>query len=306
MNDVSQAEDYLKSLTVLYVEDEDEAREQFTRFLNRLVGVLITAKDGAEGVAAYHAHHPQLVITDIQMPNLDGLAMCHEIRKADESVPFIILTAHEQIDYLRESINLHVDRYLTKPVEGMKLYEILLDCALHLGKDAALQSAACSDPLTGLANRRALADRFMEEKNKAERHGTPISLVIADIDHFKLVNDSYGHQAGDIILKAVAQAFRMSLRKEDICGRWGGEEFLIILPSTTGEAAMQVAEKLRIAVGELVTRWERENLMVTVSLGVAPFRPGMMLEDCVRHADEALYRAKSGGRNKVELAASFS
>ncbi len=222
MNDAQQARQCLKNITVLYVEDEDEAREQFTQFLNRLVGVLITAKDGAEGLAAFHEHKPQLIITDIQMPNMDGIAMCHEIRKVDSSVPIIILTAFEQIDYLKESINLHVDRYLTKPVEGQMLYDILLDCARQLEEDTALHNAANSDPLTGLANRRELMNRFAAEKNKAERHGTPLSLLIGDIDHFKRVNDNYGHLAGDQILKAVAQNFKACLRREDICGRWGG------------------------------------------------------------------------------------
>jgi diguanylate cyclase (GGDEF)-like protein len=302
MNAGTPDKEYLKSLTVLYVEDEEDAREQFTLFLGRIVGKLVVARDGAEGLEAFHTHHPSVIITDILMPNVDGLTMAGEIRKSDRKAQIILLTAFEDVDYLKRSINVGVSRYVTKPVNGFQLHETLLECAHALLAEEALQRAARSDHLTGIANRWEIMRRFDAEKGRAERHGTPLSVIIADIDHFKSINDTFGHTAGDRVLRSVAHAITSSIRVEDVCGRWGGEEFLLLLPDTDLDAAATVAEKLRQAVSELVIQWEGENIAVTMSMGVAQFRPGMTLDECLHPADQALYRAKTGGRNRVELA----
>lgn len=303
MNACTPDQEYLKSLTVLYVEDEEDAREQFTQFLRRIVGMLIVARDGAEGLEAYHSHHPHIIITDIQMPNMDGLTMAREIRHSDRNVQILLLTAFEDVDYLKRSINVGVDKYVTKPVNGFQLHETLLECAHSLLAEEALQCAARTDHLTGIANRWEFMSRFTSEKGRAERHGTPLSIIIADIDHFKSVNDTFGHNAGDRVLRSVANAISSSIRVEDTCGRWGGEEFLLLLPDTNLDAAATVAEKLRQAVSELVIPWEGESIAITMSMGVGQFRPGMTLDECIQPADHALYRAKTGGRNRVELAA---
>ena len=123
MDSATQDQEYLKKLTVLYVEDEDDVREQFTVFLKRFVGVLVTARDGVEGIEAHQAYQPDIIITDIIMPNMDGLTMIQEIRKFDNDIPIIVLTAFEQVDYLKRSINIGVDKYVTKPVNGFQLQE---------------------------------------------------------------------------------------------------------------------------------------------------------------------------------------
>ena len=124
-----QDQDFLKTLTVLFVEDDEDARDQFTEFLTRPVGKLITAANGAEGLEAFHRYRPQIVVTDIQMPVMDGLAMAMEIRETDPAVPIIVVTAFEQTNYLRRAINIGIDKYVTKPVNSYLLYECLLDCA---------------------------------------------------------------------------------------------------------------------------------------------------------------------------------
>ena len=302
MNSDSNAREYLKGLTVLYVEDDDDTREQFSKFLTRIAGTVIIAKNGAEGLAAYHAHHPRIIITDIQMPVMDGLGMTREIRKSDTSACIIVLTAYEQVDYLKTSINVGVTRYVTKPVDGMTLHETLLECAHSLMAEDALKNAAFTDPLTGLLNRRETIHRFNSEKSASERHGTPLSIIIADIDHFKKINDSFGHNAGDKILKSVADTLSSLIRSEDICGRWGGEEFLLILPRIYVKAAAMVAEKLRLAVSRQATEWQGDMLTVTISLGVGAFKPGKDLESCIHLADAALYRSKANGRNRYTIA----
>ncbi|MDD5287486.1 MAG: diguanylate cyclase [Desulfuromonadaceae bacterium] len=302
MNADIQDQEFLKSLKILYVEDEEDTREQFGKFLTRISKVLITAEDGSEGLEAYREQSPDIIITDIHTPNMDGLDMVREIRKLDKSVPIIIMTAFEQIDYLKRSINMGVDKYVTKPVNGSELYETVLDCARRLLAEKKLLSAAGTDPLTGLINRRELMNRFMSEKGRAERHGTPFCVIIADIDHFKNVNDTFGHIAGDRILSGVADTLTSSVRTEDILGRFGGEEFLLILPETDLDAATVVAEKIRSAVSDLETEWEGKTISVTISMGVVKFKPGMGMDECIQPADHALYRAKTGGRNRFVVA----
>ncbi len=304
MDSATQDQEYLKKLTVLYVEDEDDVREQFTVFLKRLVGVLVTARDGVEGIEAHQAYQPDIIITDILMPNMDGLTMIQEIRKFDNDIPIIVLTAFEQVDYLKRSINIGVDKYVTKPVNGFQLQETLIDCAHKLMAEATLQNAARTDLLTGLANRWELMNHFNAEKSRAERQQSPLSIIIADIDHFKVVNDTFGHLAGDRVLKNVADTIRSSIRAEDVCGRWGGEEFLIMLPKVDLEKAIIVAEKLRSTINSMITEWADEAILVTISMGVAKFTPGMSMDECIKPADDALYRAKDNGRNRFEVARS--
>jgi len=134
-----QDQDYLKTLTVLFVEDDEDARDQFTEFLTRPVGKLITAVNGAEGLEAFRRYRPQIVVTDIQMPVMDGLAMSMEIRDVDPAVPIIVVTAFEQVNYLRRAINIGIDKYVTKPVNSYLLYECLLDCAHRLRAEEQLK-----------------------------------------------------------------------------------------------------------------------------------------------------------------------
>lgn len=303
MSDTTPDQDYLKQLTLLYVEDEEDARQQFNEFLERFVGTLLVAKDGSEGLAAFLEHRPPIIITDIQMPVMDGLVMAGEIRKVDRAVKIIVLTAFEQVDYLKSSINIGVNKYITKPVNGFKLHATLLECAAELRAEETLHHAASTDLLTGLANRRTLMNRFEAEKSRAGRYNTALSVIIVDIDLFKSVNDSYGHLAGDRILQAVATTLVNKVRTEDVCGRWGGEEFLVLLANTDLAGAVQVAEKLRMAVNDLTTDWEGTSIAVTISLGVGEFKPGMSMDECINPADTALYRAKQNGRNRVEQAA---
>jgi diguanylate cyclase len=163
---------------------------------------------------------------------------------------------------------------------------------------ARLEVTARTDLLTGLANRWKIMEQLEAEQSRAERHGSTFSILIADLDHFKLINDTYGHLAGDRVLKAIADCFSGSLRGEDFCGRWGGEEFLIVLPETGLQQACQVAEKLIAGVRQTSVVWEQQRLGVTVSVGVGSFRQGMSLDACIKLADDAMYVAKREGRDR--------
>jgi len=160
-----------------------------------------------------------------------------------------------------------------------------------------LDAAMRTDYLTGLMNRRAFFDRVDSERSRAKRHGRPLSIIISDIDEFKLVNDRHGHAAGDAVLRLMASVLLASLRQEDLCVRWGGEEFLVLLPDTDIAGAAAAAEKLRAAVESAVTRFESKEIRVTLSAGAAENR-GEEVEDTIRVADEALLQAKRSGRNR--------
>lgn len=164
-----------------------------------------------------------------------------------------------------------------------------------------LEHASHTDYLTGLANRRAMYDILAAEYNRASRHGGTFAVVMLDFDKFKEINDSYGHDVGDRILVAAAGAVRAQLRKEDSFARWGGEEFMALFPETDRQAAFQAAEKLRELIAGVTVEADGATIRPTASLGVAVFRPGEALADCIKRADEALRLAKHSGRNRTVL-----
>ena len=168
---------------------------------------------------------------------------------------------------------------------------------------ARLEIVARTDLLTGLANRWEIMARLESEQSRTKRYGTTFSLLICDLDYFKEINDTFGHCAGDKMLKAIADLLRSALRSEDFCGRWGGEEFLIMLPETGREQASLVAEKLLSAVRDIRVPWEEQVISVTMSAGVGEFRQGMSLDQCIKLVDDALYTAKNSGRDRYLLAA---
>ncbi|MDD2851270.1 MAG: diguanylate cyclase [Desulfuromonadaceae bacterium] len=166
---------------------------------------------------------------------------------------------------------------------------------------ARLEVVARTDLLTGLSNRWEIMARLEAEQSRSNRYGTTFSLLICDLDFFKEINDTYGHSAGDKVLKAVADSLRLSLRNEDFCGRWGGEEFLILLPETGLTQAGVVAEKLLAAVRDVRVPWEERAISVTMSAGVGEFKTGMSIDQCIKQVDDALYSAKHSGRDRFLL-----
>nr|WP_269089901.1 GGDEF domain-containing protein [Aquabacterium fontiphilum] len=165
-----------------------------------------------------------------------------------------------------------------------------------------LRLQACTDPLTQLRNRRFAMEVAQHEAAVFERGGRPLALLLCDIDHFKRINDQHGHDAGDAVLRAVAQALREGVREIDHVARWGGEEFLVLLPGTEVAEAEQVADRLREAVQRLEAGPRAGALAVTMTFGVSVLRPGEGVEQALARADQALYRGKEAGRNRVILA----
>ncbi|WP_243438565.1 diguanylate cyclase domain-containing protein [Fundidesulfovibrio soli] len=168
-----------------------------------------------------------------------------------------------------------------------------------------LELLARTDLLTGLANRWEMTHRLEAEHNRMQRHSSELTLILGDVDHFKQVNDTYGHQCGDAVLRNVATLMQTHLRAEDLCARWGGEEFMILLPETGVEAASNVAKKLGELVRDTPTRWNGSSITVTMSFGIASVHPGSDLDKAISTADDALYEAKAQGRDRAVTASTL-
>ena len=415
----------LSRLHILVVEDDRFAREQMTLLLSRFAGRISAAGDGGQGLEVFSRERPDIVVTDISMPHMDGLDMAAAIKKQDRSVPVVLVTAHNDTEFFLRSIDIGIDGYVVKPVDAeallgllarhamvllearaadarSRLFQFTLDinpnfiltlqggeldyvnrtfldflgaadmeglkAGHHAGSvleidgrrhDAAdfswaariearqdvthqavftrageeagtertflLSTAdfpeldrrvltftditrlaeerrqliirAATDALTGIANRAGIDEALSRERHRAARHGVPLCGTMFDIDHFKIINDTHGHPAGDAVLAALSRLVAEHIRANDILGRYGEEEFLIVAPEIGLSEGLALAERLRAAIeAHLFPAAGR----VTCSFGVAALRPGELARALVSRADEALYRAKEAGRNRVE------
>jgi diguanylate cyclase (GGDEF)-like protein len=168
--------------------------------------------------------------------------------------------------------------------------------------NASLKETSVTDALTGIGNRRMLLERMKSEMARAERVDRPFTIALADLDRFKSVNDTYGHEAGDKVLIEIARVIKSCMRDYDSCGRWGGEEFLIIMPEITAAEGASIIERLRDAIGCMAMQFDGNTLALSASFGIAQYRPQESGSDMIARADAALYAAKRGGRNRYELA----
>jgi diguanylate cyclase (GGDEF)-like protein len=430
----------LKKIKVLYVEDDVKIRETLVRSLKRQIGEVLVAENGAMGLEMFKEHNPDIVITDIRMPQMNGLDMSREIKAIKCDVPIIITTGHNDEKFFLTSIDVGIDKYIKKPIFVEELFNVLEKFSVQLIKDKELEAQkkfialildispvlimiiddllythlsgkvtpvlityinkaflnftgkktledfnsanslidrhilqsedffykgrifndwikdvinspdkeykvlmagqdrqkakvyllratvipdvfsntryllsfidittieserqlyfelAMKDPLTDIYNRIKFFDALNDQAMRSQRYGHRLSLIIFDIDHFKKVNDTYGHPAGDYVLKTIADIVKRNIRKPDIFARYGGEEFVILLPDTSMEGAKEVAEKLR---QEIEAYKFKDVGTVTCSLGVSELNKDEDIDLLIRKADQALYVAKEGGRNQV-------
>jgi diguanylate cyclase (GGDEF)-like protein len=249
---------------------------------------------------------PRLAILDWMMPRADGLSVCRAVRRhIDRYVYLIVLTSLDRREDMLAALDAGVDDFLTKPFNNDELRARLRSgervLALEerlLAVQASLQFHATHDYLTGVMNRAAIFDRLSVELTRARREGTPVSVMLADLDHFKQINDTLGHAVGDITLVRAVRRIQSAIRAYDAIGRYGGEEFLLVLPGCDRDAAMIVSERARLAVAEPEPAAGAPH--VSVSIGVAcTNEAGPDPQALVNAADQALYRAKASGRNRV-------
>jgi diguanylate cyclase (GGDEF)-like protein len=244
------------------------------------------------------------------MPGQTGIELCRQLRVQQGQEPYtyvMLLTSKNQREDLIEGMEAGADDYITKPFDQHELQVRLRAGRRIVELQNELRRQATHDALTGVLNRSKTFEIFTRELQRSKREGTPLGAILVDLDHFKNVNDTYGHLAGDEVLRHAAARLQSSIRSYDAVGRYGGEEFIVLLPGCDEATAVMQAERLRMALSMdpvVLDSAGSVNYDLTASLGVAVSAPGREAsspEALVAVADEALYKAKRGGRNRVEL-----
>ena len=264
------------------------------------------ATSGEQALALCRDKQPDLVLLDVIMPGMDGLETCQRLKEDDDTadIPVIFVTSQNSPEEETHGLEVGAVDFISKPVNPAVVRARVKTQLTLKAQTDALRMLASLDGLTGVPNRRIFDERLDAEWRACRRSGSPLSLLMVDVDHFKLYNDHYGHLDGDQCLKAIASALASSVeRGRDMLARFGGEEFVCLLPDTDLEGAKHIAEKLRQAVeGLAIPHVESKTAAtVTVSLGVATTAQCDALEppDLLKVADEQLYLAKQSGRNRV-------
>jgi two-component system cell cycle response regulator len=300
--------------SILVIEDSDAHRAEIRRAVegSGLFDRVLEAADGIRGLKLLVSESVDVVLCDLEMPGLDGekILRVKAATPGRENVPFLFLTASCDVERRVHLLATGACDALVKPFHPEELVARL---ALHLKvkrlqdelrvKNSTLARLSTVDELTGLRSRRYVCDLLSVELLRARRYRTSLAVLMADLDHFKQVNDRYGHLAGDAVLRGVAQRLLGSFRATDTAGRYGGEELLVVLPQNTAAGAARLAERWRRDVAEAPFEVAGgEPVSVTLSAGVAEYRDDFEIpEDLIAAADAALYRAKEKGRNCVEM-----
>jgi two-component system cell cycle response regulator len=291
---------------IILVEDDDNVSHLLTRQLQRAGYSVQHASTMAAARELFHQRSWDLAILDRGLPDGDGIELCSELRQCSPHGYILMVTGNDSADAKLEGFQHGADDYVTKPFQLEELLAriragvriVALQKAL-MDTNRRLEELSLTDALTRVANRRAFDDRLQLAFEHAKRYERPMSLVLVDIDYFKNINDQHGHDAGDHVLRCVADVMADSSRHSDFVARIGGEEFAVLLPETALFEAMQFGEKLRcnVAVAPCGAG------PVTVSVGVAnmPHSRIASAADLFHAADQALYRAKANGRNRVEM-----
>lgn len=243
---------------------------------------------------------PDLILLDVQMPEMDGYDVLRLLREQSDTVhiPVIFVTGKDSVEDEERGLQMGAVDYITKPIRPSIVKARVKTHITLKQQNDKLIAMATHDQLTGLYNRHYLSDVLAKKVAQWKRHNDPLSVIMVDIDHFKSVNDTFGHLMGDLILKAVGNVIEISARKEDIAARFGGEEFILVLDNCTAQDAMIKAQGLRIAIEALTP----QGIAITSSFGVAQMNEDVVkYEDLIKNADKALYEAKEEGRNRVIL-----
>jgi two-component system cell cycle response regulator len=305
-----------RGIRLLIVDDNPVERLLLQTVLRQAGYSVETASDGAEALEKVLKGGFHIMVTDWEMPGLDGGALCRRVREADLPTYLytLLLTSHGSEADVVAGLEAGADDYLRKPPSRPELLARLKAGARIVRLEQSLCEArekvhklSVTDALCGTFNRRYLDEQLGKEVERARRYQRPLSIVLADLDLFKLVNDKRGHQTGDEVIKYFAGLLLVSIRANDWVARYGGEEFVIVLPETDLAGAGAVAEKIRAECANATVSTSTGDLRITASFGVAslgptPESPGAVSESLLRHVDAALYTSKRLGRNRVTLA----
>jgi two-component system cell cycle response regulator len=299
--------------SILVAEDSAIYRHLIEAHLTEWGFDFVCARDGKEAWKLLaKKDSPRLALLDWVLPEIDGVELCRRLRSRPEDEPYtytILLTAKNRKDEMLEAMNAGVDDFLAKPFDPLELKARLavgkriVDLQQKLvSANTALQFVASHDFLTGAWNRSEIVAFMQRELARARRDATPVGIVLVDVDHFKKVNDGLGHETGDFVLKEVTERLTCSLREYDGVGRYGGEEFLLVIPGCDLATTVRRANQIRELVSDKPIVTPHGPVTVTVSMGATMAQSSTNSELLLREADSALYQAKRNGRNRVEQA----
>jgi diguanylate cyclase (GGDEF)-like protein len=288
-------------MKLLIIDDNLDALEVAKTRLAKENLDILCAEGGIQGLEMARREKPDLILLDLEMPDMSGFDVCRELKSDLElcMTPVLFLSGSTTAEDKVKGLDLGAVDYVAKPFDTFEL-RARVRAALrtkHL-QDLLIEHAHI-DPLTGLPNRRALMERLRLEWSRMERHGGRLSFIMVDIDHFKRINDTYGHHIGDQMLQEVANVILRQCRKLDLPSRYGGEEFGIIVPEETATGAKQLAERCRQEIEKAGIVVKGEKVHATASFGVADATDLPSTQTLMKRADDALYQAKNAGRNQV-------
>jgi diguanylate cyclase (GGDEF)-like protein len=292
-------------MTVMVIEDHPDQRELLEIVLQKEGYRVVPAANGVEALAKLEKEPAQVILSDVMMPKMDGFELMRKIRSNPlfKNVYIILITARIQERDRVQGLDLGADDYITKPFSFSELLARVRVGSRVVQYQQHLEHQALVDSLTGLFNRGAFERKMEEEFERAQRYHHPLSVLLLDVDNFKVVNDTYGHHWGDEVLKKIAELLKSKTRRSDYPARYGGEEFVLILPETDLESALNVEAKVRAEIKAAILGTKARSFSITVSAGVSSTcnkqysNWHQLLED----ADQALYLAKSRGKDRAEV-----
>lgn len=266
---------------------------------------VFSVTSGFDVLDSVYRFRPDIILLDVIMPGMDGFAVCQAL-KGDyqcKNIPVIMITARTEAKYLKTALEIGAFDYIKKPVDDIEVIARIQSALRYKEYQDKLEEMAMKDGLTGLYNHALLIDLLGKEHSKQSRRGGNLSFVMLDIDYFKKVNDTYGHLQGNEVLKGLSKIIMSSIRESDIAGRYGGEEFGIILPEIPKETAIAVCERIRRRVALYPFQVGSEMINITVSIGLCfkPAESDISYNEMVRLADDAAYEAKHSGRNNIKF-----
>jgi diguanylate cyclase (GGDEF)-like protein len=298
---------------ILVVDDSAVYRKQIDQILAYHPSYKpLLACNGTEALNIYREKVPSIVVTDWMMPDFSGIELCQRIR-AEKSQPYayvIMMTSNTDRGRVAQALEAGADDYIAKPFDGSEMLARIgagrraVELYRELeGKNAKLEELARTDALTGLPNRRAIEEWADKQLEGSSRHGFPIWIVLSDLDAFKEINDTFGHAAGDAVLRAFAETLKKGTRASDMCGRLAGDEFVIVITHVSAENIELAVNRFREQFSRLWFPFAGHSISLTATFGVAGTEWGKQksFAELLRSADEMLYEAKRGGRNRVRV-----
>jgi len=293
-----------KRQTIMVVDDEELIRLYLSAILSDL-GEVEPVASGNEALEKIAAIEPDLIILDVHMPEMDGYEVCRQLKANEKTsdIPIIFLTASVSNEDEERGLDIGAVDFIRKPISPKIVIARASNILELRSATRELELLASTDPLTGAFNRRHFREVGNAELHRSKRYKQPFTILMLDIDHFKAVNDTFGHSVGDEALKETVSVIQNALRDEDTLGRLGGEEFAVMFPQTDTQGASLVAERIRASIAEIVIDTPIEPLSFTMSIGVSESaNDDVTVDDALNRADKALYKAKEQGRNRVVCA----